>query len=129
LTRLIEAFETRELDEKIQAAKTIGAIGEKQSLSMLIESMRSDDFEIRYAAIQGLPLAGEKAIIPLMRKLIEHGKEITFRSGAHVVLHQIAAVGFMKILKPVLTALEGPQSDLTAPIAAHEVLERLGQAV
>ena len=124
--QLTEAFITRELEEKIQAAKTLAGIGDKKSLVFLIESLRSDDFEIRYAAIEGLPLAGEKAIIPLLRKLIEHGNELNFRLIAHVVLHQIAELGYVKMLKPVLVALEGPE--LTAPLAAHKVLEKLGQA-
>ncbi len=126
---LIEAFETRELDEKIQAAKSLAAIGDKQALSLLIESLRNNDFEIRYAAIQGLPSAGEKAIMPLMRKLIEYGNELTFRLGAHVVLHQIASIGFAKMLKPVLEALEGPEPELSTPLAARKVLEKAGQAV
>jgi hypothetical protein len=91
--------------------------------------MRSDDFEIRYAAIQGLPLAGQKAINPIMRKLIEHGNEYTFRAGAHIVLHRIAEVGYVKLLKPVLAALEGPEPELKTPLAAHKVLEKTGQAV
>jgi hypothetical protein len=127
--QLTEAFKNRELDEKIQAARTLAGIGKKESIIFLIESMRSDDFETRYAAIQGLPLAGQKAINPLMRELIAHGNEITFRSGAHTVLHGIAAVGYLKLLKPVLMALEGPESELTAPLAAHKVMEKTGQAV
>ena len=127
--QLVRAFASRELDEKIQAAKALGGIGSKESIMFLIEGMRSDDFETRYAAIQGLPLSGQKAIIPLMREIIEHGSETTFRSGAHAVLHQVAAGGYVTLLTPVLAALEGPEPELKAPLAAHEVLEKTGQAV
>lgn len=124
---LVEVFKTRELDEKIQAAKTLAAIGEKQSLIMLIESLRNDDFEIRYAAIQGLPSAGEKAVIPIMRGIIDYGNETYFRAGVHAVLHRIAEQGYVRLLKPMLAALEGPQPEYTTPLTAYEVLKKVGQ--
>ena len=121
---LEEAFTRSEGDAKIQIAKTLGGMGSQEAVQFLINKMESDDFDERYAAIQGLPLAGKKAINPLLHALVEHSDIIAFRNGAHTVLHNISATGSYKFLKPVLMALEGPQSDITTPVAAHNVLEK-----
>ncbi len=86
-------------------------------------------FDVRWLAAEGLIRIGEKAAVPMLKKLVKHSDSYWLREGIHHVMHDMNKGKFREVLKPVLVALESNEPSLTAPLAAREALNTLTKKV
>jgi HEAT repeat protein len=108
-----------------EAAKALSQIGNPESIQALLEALSDKKFEVRWLAAEGLIRIGRKAIVPLLEALVKHSDSYWLREGIHHVLHDINRGNIRKALRPVLTALEGPEPSLEVPQAAQAALDVL----
>ena len=82
-------------------------------------------FDVRWLAAEGLIGIGQKAVVPMLKKLVKHSDSYWLREGIHHVIHDMNKGKFGEVLKPVLVALESNEPSLTAPLAARVALDIL----
>jgi HEAT repeat protein len=111
-----------------EAAKALSQIANPASIQALLEALSDERFEVRWLAAEGLIRIGRKAVVPLLERLVEHSDSYWLREGIHHVLHDMNRGNLDKTLRPVLTALEGTEPWLEAPLAARGALDVLRKA-
>lgn len=98
-----------------------------QVIEELADTLTDPEFSIRWAAARALTWAGEAALVPVLRRLLEHGSSVTFRDVAYYVLDDNTSGRVQELASDVLEALKGPAADVAAPRAAYELLRALGE--
>ena len=111
-----------------KTAKTLGQIGDPTAIQALIKALEDKMFDVRWLAAEGLISIGGKALIPLLRNLMDHSDSLWLREGVHHVLHDLDNPGINEVLQPVLVALEGFEPSVDAPLAADIALKALTKA-
>jgi HEAT repeat protein len=112
-----------------EAAKALSQIGNPESIQALLVALADKQFEVRWLAAEGLIRIGRKTIVPMLETLIKHSDSYWLREGIHHVLHDINRGKIIKVLRPVLSALEGPEPSLEVPPAARAALDILTKKV
>ena len=86
-------------DEKVrwEAIITIVQIGSLETLDVLLNALRDEEFSIRWLAAEGLINLGKFVIIPLLQELQSNPDSGFIRHGAHHVLHELKKT----VLKPI----------------------------
>ena len=108
-----------------EAAKALSQIANPASIQALLEALSDKEFDVRWLAAEGLIRIGRKVVGPLLETLVEHSDSLWLREGIHHVLHDMNRGNLDKTLRPVLTALEGTEPSLEAPLAARGALNVL----
>jgi HEAT repeat protein len=125
---LVKALSNKKQWVRWEAAKTLGQIGDSRATTALIKALDDKLFDVRWLAAEGLDSIGHEAIIPLLQALEKHPDSLWLREGVHHVLHNLEGGHLNKILDPVLTALEGFEPSVEAPLAAGKALEALKES-
>jgi HEAT repeat protein len=108
-----------------EAAKALGQIGDPDATAALIAALEDKEFDVRWLAAEGLINIGRKAVVPLLKALIDRPKSTWLRQGAHHVLHDMDRGELDKVLRPVMGALEDVEPYVGVPVAARKALDRL----
>ncbi len=125
---LIKALSDTRDQVRWEAAKALSQIGNYKAIQALLKSLMDEIFEVRWLAAAGLIRIGRRAIVPLLRKLVNNSNSYWLREGSHHVLHDMNTKNITGILRPVLLALEGSDSPLQAPLAARSALHTITKA-
>jgi HEAT repeat protein len=109
-----------------EAAKALSQIANPASIQALLGALSDTEFDVRWLAAEGLIRIGRKVVVPLLETLVEYSDSLWLREGIHHVLHDMNRGNLEeKTLHPVLTALEGTEPSLEAPLAAQKALDVL----
>ena len=68
-----------------EALKTLGQIADPSTTGLFLDSLKDDDFDIRWLAAEGLVAIGNDVLTPLLKALIKNSDSRGFRFGAHHV--------------------------------------------
>lgn len=123
---LVEVLASKQPEQRWEAAKALGQIGDPQAIGSLIKALEDEMFDVRWLAAEALVHIGRLALPSLMTALSQNGDSLWMREGVHHVLHGINKSGLENVLEPVLKALEDVDSTLEVPIAARAALRELG---
>jgi len=124
---LIETLSNENAWVRWEAAKALSQIANPSSVRALLEALSDKTFEVRWLAAEGLIRIGRKAVVPLLETLVEHSDSLSLREGIHHVLYDMNRGNLDNTLRPVLTALEGTEPSLEAPLAARGALNALNK--
>ena len=82
-------------DEKVrwEAIITIVQIGSNNTLDVLLNALKDDEFSIRWLAAEGLINLGKFVVVPLLQELLNKPDSVFLRRGAHHVLHELRKSG------------------------------------
>ena len=124
---LIKAWDSRDDYSHWQVAKALSLIGNAKSVQVLIETLKDDDFGIRWIAAEGLITVGRAGLESLLQALVNQADSVRLREGAHHVIHDLISRELLpkearQAILPVFAALEDVAPTVTVPIAAHEAL-------
>jgi HEAT repeat protein len=122
---LVEALGSKKHWVHWEAAKALSQIGDPAATKPLVEALKDREFDVRWLAAEGLIDIGKKAVVPLLRALIDDPKSVWLREGAHHVLHDMYRGSWDAVLRPVMTALEDVEPSVEVPFASKEALDTL----
>jgi hypothetical protein len=122
---LTEALSSKKHWVRWESAKALGQIGSPTAVQSLIKALRDDESDVRWLAAESLIAIGQEALQPLLRALIEHADSLLLREGAHHVFYDTYRIDLHKILRPVMTELEGSEPSVEVPLAAKKALTEL----
>ncbi|MFZ0452560.1 MAG: HEAT repeat domain-containing protein [Ignavibacteriaceae bacterium] len=71
-----------------EAIKTLGQIGDPESIPVLIDALENEDFDIRWMAAEALIGIGEISIKPILKAVIAGEKSIFLLEGVHHILKE-----------------------------------------
>ena len=125
-----EAFATIQDDSKglLDREHAIHYLAKHMSpaaVEQLIPVLDSDEFSLRWAAADALRYAGNMALIPLLRKLVQSGSSFTVREVTHHALSKNISPTVREQAQEVLVAMKGPAADLATTQAAYQLLRKL----
>ena len=124
---ILEAVRTAKGPGRLEMAKLLGGIADPASAPALVELLSDSDFDVRWAAIEGLSSLGYDALGPLISAIIKDPGSLLLRNGAHHVLHHVAGEGYYTLLKPLMMAIEGPIPNVEVPATARKVQNELAR--
>jgi hypothetical protein len=122
---LTEALSSEKYWVRWEAAKALGQIGSSNAAESLIKALEDDEPDVRWLAAEALIATGQEAVEPLLRALIEHADSLLLREGAHHVFYDTHKIDLHKILRPVMSELEGSEPSVEVPLAAKKALTEL----
>jgi HEAT repeat protein len=122
---LAKALDSKDQVCRWEAAKALGQIGDPAAITILIQSLEDEIFDVRWLASEGLIGIGRPVLAPLLHRLIKRPESIWLREGAHHILHGIYTEDTALILKSILDALESDETSLQIPLAAKVALDKL----
>ena len=124
---LVQALQQSKSDQvRWEAAKALGAMTDVRAIPALIAALGDHDSDVVWLAAVGLKTFGKKAWPELLQELIDKGTEsVVLRKGAHHVFHDQKESGYEDLLAALMAALEQKALPETAPMVAHEILERM----
>jgi len=85
-------------DEKVrwEAIITIVQIGSNETLNVLLNALKDDEFSIRWLAAEGLINLGKYVVVPVLQELQNNPDSVFLRRGAHHVLHELTKSGIFR---------------------------------
>jgi HEAT repeat protein len=116
---LIRALDDHREQVRWEAAKTLGVIADNRAAPALVRHLEDGDFDVRWLAAEALVALREDSLPPLLEQLELYPERIRLREGAHHVLTHITNQRLAVILRPVVTALDKLEPELTLPVAAR----------
>ncbi len=109
-----------------EAAKTLGAIGDIRSITVLVKALEDRDAGVTWVAAEALRKFGKAAWLPLLNALSKsNSNSFLLRQGAHHVLRNQKEDGLNDLLAALLKTLEFNSIPITVFVAAHNLLKRL----
>jgi HEAT repeat protein len=123
---LIRLLSHRKPHVRWEAVKALCCIADPLSASALVDALGDRDGDVRWLAAKGVAALGRDGLQPLLAALLQRAKSGWLCEGAHHVCHALVKrKGLGPILRPVLAALEEPEPEVAAPLAAYAALSRL----
>lgn len=126
---LNSALSTGSAQVRWEAAKSLQRIHSPDAAPALVTALEDPSFSVRWIAAESLSSLGRPGVIAVLRALTQRADSVWLREGAHHVLNWGANRALQRAVAPVVTALDGIEPALEAPVVAHEVLRTLGEAV
>ena len=109
-----------------EAAKALGGVADPIAATALVNALEDPDGDVRWLAAEGLIVLSLEGVQPLLAALLERAQSSWFCQSAHHVLHTLAKKRRLgPILRPVLAALDKPEPQVGAPLAAYAALSKL----
>ena len=122
---LSNALEGQNEEQRWEAAKALGQIGDPAAVGVLVKTLEDKIFDLRWLAAEGLITIGKPSIVPLLHSLLEHSDSVYVREGAHHVFHDLHDQNLKAILRPILDALEDTEKQIELPFATEAALKSL----
>lgn len=120
---------SRSILEREKAIEVLHLNPSPASIQALVQALEDDAFGIRWTAAAALATMGEAVVPPLLRALIEHGRNCQLRESAYHVLHYNTHRRVRQECVELMQALKGPASDIAVIGAAANLLHKLGKTV
>jgi HEAT repeat protein len=105
-----------------EAVKALGQIADPVSVPLFIAALYDKDEEVRWLAAEGLIAVGAHATGPLLQELVKNSKSVLLRKGAHHYFSEMRELDGPPRFNDLLSALEGEDAELNAPIVAEKLL-------
>lgn len=123
---LVAALRSPNHTVRWEAAKALSELADPASGPALVQALTDERFDVRWLAAVGLIALGQAGLVPLLQAL-EHASwdRVLLRDGARHILRAQLGGPHGHALAPVVTALEGPEPAVTAPLAAYRALGAL----
>jgi len=141
---LIEMLSSSNQTQRWEAAKTLGQIGDPKAVPFLIDALGDGDFDFRWLAAEGLIKMGDNVVVPLLQALVKNPDSNLLYDAAHHIfnhlvggdaniVHHVAdhphsQSEYLKILNPVISAIEGRARQVETPVVAQVALNKLKAA-
>jgi HEAT repeat protein len=114
--------------ERIEAAHMLASHLEPRCLESLIHAAEDDDPGVRWAAARELAAMGEPALTPLLHALMQHPGSSILRTSVQYVIRHNKSEAILNRVAHFQQAWQGPAADLTAMLAAYNLLLELKNA-
>lgn len=124
-SELLTALADPRVQVRWEAAKALAEIADPRSADTLVETLRDEDFGVRWLAAEGLIRLGRKGLVPLLEALARGLVSERFRAGAHHVIHVQLEGRDSETLRPVFDALSSFAPRVSTPLAARRALAAL----
>ena len=112
-------------EERITAIHALVHSRDEKTIGALIELLKDDNFDVRWAASTALRKYGAEMLGQFLTVLATHPADSRLYESAHRVLNHFGAPQIEAILEPVIAALKEPGAFAAVPVAAKEALEKL----
>lgn len=122
---LLAALADPRVQVRWEATKALAEIADPESAEALVQTLRDEDFGVRWLASEGLIRLGREGLIPLLEALARGLVSERFRAGAHHVIRAQLKGRDGETLRPVYEALGGFAPRVSAPLAARRALAAL----
>jgi HEAT repeat protein len=127
---LTELLTSKSKQKRWEAAKALVSIADPAAIPALINTLEDNVFDIRWLAGEALVAIGPICLPQLLEALQERIKESFLIEGARHVIKYIIRDRpndreLKEMLKPVVSALEGPVPRLETPGAAQTLLIKM----
>lgn len=118
---LVERLRNGSAAERARACRELAAVRDPEAISALLDALEDEDGGVRWLAAVALIELRERAVVPLLERLLARVESPWFREGAHHVLRALVT----PTLTPVVEALEKPFPEETVPLAVDGALKGL----
>ena len=123
---LVEMLHSKNSNQRWEAVKLLGRIGDKSTADALVEALIDESMSVHWAASEALIGMGSGAILPLLKGLTRHFDSARFRQGAYHILHMFERFGHLDAhVQEVLDALRDIEPFATVPWTAERAIEAL----
>jgi len=117
LDALVECLADGRHHVRWEAAKALADLADARAAPALVRLLEDEESGIRWLAAEGL-IALECDGLPALLGALEHGHSQRLREGAHHVLRELRIWKLVRMLGPVMDALEEPAAHARVPVAA-----------
>lgn len=94
-------------------------------IDALIDLLETDDAGVRWKAADGLAKMGKRALVPLLRALVDKSDSRWLLDGAYHVFHDNRDHDVAKMTENLRTAMKGSGAAVSTVTAAGELLVKL----
>ncbi|EMI45596.1 HEAT repeat domain-containing protein [Rhodopirellula sp. SWK7] len=109
-----------------EAAKALAEIGDPVAALPLVHAMTDDDDEVAWLAAEGVASLGDPGLMAVLSGITRDCDSLEYCKVAHHSLKEFRKIGkHNAIIKKVMSALEGFEPKMSAPIAAYQALQEL----
>ena len=103
------------------------AIADPIAAHSLLHALDDRDQDVRWVAAEGLVALGQTGLLTVLSGLTRRAQSPAFCRSAHHVLHDLRQKDHADVINRVLEALESPDPEVAAPVAAYDALVALKQ--
>jgi HEAT repeat protein len=107
---------------RLEIYKALTEISDAAATPMLIRGLEDEYHDVRWVAAEGLLNIGAPAVERLLLALIDRARDHTILDGALHVLRGLSRRGAEPLLKPLISAIRGPEPGVHVPPAAETAL-------
>ncbi|EMI52897.1 HEAT repeat domain-containing protein [Rhodopirellula sallentina] len=109
-----------------EAAKALTEIGDPVAALPLVHAMTDSDDEVAWLAAEGIASLGDVGLSAALSGIAKDCKSLEYCKVAHHCLKGFRKLDLHEeIIAPVMSALEGFEPKLSAPVAAYRALREL----
>jgi len=108
-----------------EVVKILAHLHSPGTLPILINTLEDRNFSIRWMAARGLIEAGEIAVKPVLKRLIEKPDSAFLREGVHHVCKELTQTEQHTHCRQLLRAIEAPDSPENVAVVAAQLLNNL----
>lgn len=119
---LVATCETVDDRGRLEIYKALTEISDAAAIPMLIRGLEDGSQDVRWVAAEGLLNIGAPTVEPLLLALIDRARDHTILDGALHVLRGLSRRGAQPLVKPLISAIRGPEPGVHVPPAAETVL-------
>jgi HEAT repeat protein len=122
VAELVATCETADDRGRLEIYKALTEISDTAAIPILIRGLEDGSQDIRWVAAEGLLNVGAPTVEPLMLALIDKARDHTILDGALHVLRGLSRRGAQSLVKPLISAIRGPEPGVHVPPAAETAL-------
>jgi HEAT repeat protein len=119
---LLEALHHPDSHVRWHAARILGQCADASGAHILVEGLYDERPEVRWATANVLAGLDAAAVPYILRALIAHPLNESYRQAVYHSLHGMASHRTQERLQPLLAALRGPAPSVQAPTVAQKLL-------
>ncbi|MFG0287771.1 MAG: HEAT repeat domain-containing protein [Rhodopirellula sp. JB044] len=109
-----------------EAAKALTEIGDPVAALPLVHAMTDSDDEVAWLAAEGVASLGDIGLTAVLSGIARDCGSLEYCKVAHHCLKVFRKLGQHEdVIAPVMSALEGYEPKLSAPVAAYRALQEL----
>jgi HEAT repeat protein len=123
---LLHALDAAQPHVRWEAAKALAEIADPSAAQRLVAALGDEDEDVQWVVGDALIGLGREALRPLLEALATWELADRMYRGAHHVLYGLAKRPDLAAqIGPVAQAFEGPEPEVTVPVAAEKALKAM----